>query len=99
MSLVGTGFSQVCTTDACWDPLPQNATYNYAETFGNTTRIWPWSNNKLQYLFAHETGHTLSLGHGSDPWELMYDSCCVAFDTYGTYQPTASEINAINARY
>lgn len=93
------GTVNVCTTEACWDEVPQMATYTYAEALGNTTRISSWSSSKLQYLFAHETGHTLSLGHGSLPYELMYGSCCTTFDDYDVYQPTSAEINAINARY
>jgi hypothetical protein len=95
------GTTKVCTTEVCpWDEVPQMATYTYAEALGNTTKISSWSSSKLQYLFAHEIGHTLSLGHGSLPYELMWGGgCCTTFDDYDVYQPTSAEINAINARY
>lgn len=93
------GFTQMCTTGACWDPLPWDSLYLYGEVFGNLTRISAWATTKKQYLFAHEIGHALSLGHSDVPGDLMYGTCCTTYEDYGVYRTTWTEISAINARY
>jgi hypothetical protein len=93
------GFTQVCTTDACWDPLPWNASYWYAEVLGNVARISAWTTEKKQYVFGHEIGHALSLGHGDQVTELMYGTCCATYDTWGVNYPTANDAAPVNARY
>ncbi|HET7701554.1 MAG TPA: matrixin family metalloprotease [Candidatus Limnocylindria bacterium] len=95
------GFAQVCSVSiGCWDPLPWSSQYTYAEALINIDRTSSWSTNKKRYVTAHEIGHTLSLGHvDTDPWELMFGTCCETYDTYGTYQPTSHEIAAVNAAY
>jgi hypothetical protein len=93
------GFTQVCSADGCWDPLPWNASYWYAEVLGNGQRISAFTTQKKQYIYAHEIGHALSLGHADQVTELMYSACCEPYDTWGAYYPTGNEITAINARY